>query len=104
MKTLEKLKLHNLEEICAEDQKSLKGGDGSGYFGGYTGYTGGDNPGSYNGSAYVSPSTNSGGGFTGSYTPNIYVPGPTPVTPSSPSTGSYPSSSQGGTFTGSGSY
>jgi len=27
MKTLEKLRLHNLEEICVDEQKSIKGGD-----------------------------------------------------------------------------
>ena len=26
MKKLEKLKLHNLEEICADEQKSMRGG------------------------------------------------------------------------------
>ena len=35
MKKLEKLKLHNLEEICAEDQKCMKGGNDPGPQPGY---------------------------------------------------------------------
>ena len=110
MKKLEKLKLHNLEEISAEDQKSLTGGIADFYYCNYddpSWYLGGSNTGVYNGSGTVSPSNANYGGKGSSDQTNTNIPSQhlynSTTGYSDPQT-LYPTSSQGGTYTGSGSH
>jgi len=105
MKKLEKLKLHNLEEISAEDQKSMKGGDGTINWDPVYYWSG---SGTYNGSGTVAPSNANYGGKGSSDQTNTNIPSQHPVgystTGYSDPSQLYPTSSQGGTYTGSGSH
>ncbi len=71
MKKLEKLKLHKLEEICAEDQQSMKGGDGNINWDPVYTWSG---SGTYNGSGYVAPSDQNDGPTGSSDQTNFNIP------------------------------